>query len=102
MTKTRREPKQDTKDTSGLTPRDREELDRASPAQLREIQARAGRELEESKIAEQEDKDLAPLVMKVKELQKPYREDQKMARKLHKEAYKRLRNSGQGEQGKGE
>lgn len=99
MPKTRREPKQD---TSGLTPRDIEELDRASPAQLREIQARAGRELEESKLAEQEDPDLAPLVMKVKELQKPYREDQKMARKLSKEAYKRMRNSGQGEQGKAE
>jgi hypothetical protein len=97
MPRTRREPKQD-KDTNGLTPHDLEELDRASPEQLREIQARAGREMEESKLAEAEDPELAPLVLKVKELQKPYRDDQKRARKLHKEAYKRLRNSGQASQ----
>lgn len=95
MTKTRREPKPATdKNTSALTPSDVEELDRASPADLNAIMSRCGKEIEETTLAEKEDADLAPLVAKVKELRKPYRDDIKRARQMHKEAYRRLRESG--------
>lgn len=58
---------------------------------------RAGMELEATEAAEKADTDLAPLVEKVKELQKPYRQDKKRARQLHREAYRRLEASGSAE-----
>lgn len=83
--------------TSALTPNDMEELDRASPSELSAIMSRAGREIEETVLAEKEDTELAPLVLRVKELQKPYRDDIKRARQQHREAYRRLRASGTAE-----
>lgn len=82
------------KNTSALTPSDIEELDRASAEELNAIMSRAGKEIEETVLAEKEDTDLAPLVLRVKELQKPYRADIKRARQKHREAYRRLRLSG--------
>lgn len=87
-------PTKPNKNTSALTPSDLEELDRASPAELDAIMSRAGKEIEETVLAEKEDTDLAPLVLRVKELQKPYRDDLKRARQMHKEAYRRRRVSG--------
>lgn len=93
MARTRREPKP-SKNTGALTPADLAELDRASPADLNAIMSRCGKEIEETTLAEKENADLAPLVAKVKELRKPYRDDIKRARQMHKEAYRRLRESG--------
>ena len=53
MAKTRREPKPATdKTTSALTPSDIEELDRASPAELKAIMSRAGMKMEATDAAE--------------------------------------------------
>ena len=98
MAKTRREPKPATdKTTSALTPNDIEELDRASPAELKAIMSRAGMEMEATDAAEKADEELAPLLLKVKELQAPYRADKKRAKQQHREAFKRLQASGKAE-----